>query len=250
MKKLLAIAVAVLLAVAVSAAPKLPDYDGPVNDRVGVLGRGDIERLTSKVLAYREQSGNEIGVLIVATMGGQSIEDFAHDVFKAWGIGGKGKDNGVLFAVSIEERKARIEVGYGLEGELTDLECGRLVSGKSPMARHFRRGDYAAGVDAVIDGIIQAIGGEYAPAGEEDDTSDNGLAALPVLLLILIVLIFVIRRARSHSRRFGGPFFGGFGGGFGGGSLGGWSSGGGGGGGGGFSFGGGSSGGGGASGGW
>ena len=223
------------------AGSPLPEYKGPINDLAGILNSQDVRQFESQVLAYREKSGHEIGVLIVPTLGDRALEDYAHDVFKAWGIGQKGKDDGVLFLIALQEKKARVEVGYGLEGELTDLESGRLVNKNSPMAAHFREGDFAGGVGAVIDGIEQAIGGEYDPPKAK--SGDKG--GIPPLALIIFIIAGIVmsflRRSRLTGRRFGGPFFGGFGGGLGGGSFGG---------GGGFSFGGGSSGGGGASGGW
>jgi uncharacterized protein len=238
--RLFLILIVLLAAAGLPAVAQLPQYEGPVTDLAGVLDRSDIQQLESKTLAYRDQTGSEIGVLIVSTIGNQSIEDYAHDVFKAWGIGKKGKDNGVLFLVAIQERKARVEVGYGLEGELTDLESGRLVNRSSPMAQQFRNGDYAAGVNAVLDGIVQAIGGEYDPPPPKNGNRDGISAFMPLGLIGLFLLISILRRRRFTGRGFGGPFIGGFGGG----SFGG------GGGGGGFSFGGGSSGGGGASGSW
>ena len=244
MRKFLPAIVVLLAAAGLLAGPKLPDYKGPINDLAGVLSRSEIQQLESKVLAYRAQTGTEIGVLIVPTLDGQSLEDYAHDVFKAWGVGQKESNKGVLFLVAIQEKKARVEVGYGLEGELTDLESGRLVNKNSPMAQYFRKGDYAGGVDAVIDGMIQAIGGEYNPP-EGDNEGGGGIPLFaPFGFILFFLLMSIFRRKKFSGRRFGGPFFGGFGGpfigGFGGGR----------GGGGGFSFGGGSSGGGGASGGW
>lgn len=241
MKTLLAAIIVVLAAAGVPVAAELPDYEGPINDRAGVLDRDDVQRLEAKALAYRDSTGNEIGVLIVPTLDDRSVEDYAHDIFAAWGIGKKDKDNGVLFLAAIEERKARIEVGYGLEAELTDLECGRLVNRDSPMAQHFRQGDYAGGVDAVLDGIAQAIGGEYQPPPPpENEDADRIPMLVPIGFFLVFLLFSILRRRGITGRKFGGPFFGGFGGGFGGGR----------GGGGGFTFGGGSSGGGGASGGW
>nr|MBN2278556.1 TPM domain-containing protein [candidate division Zixibacteria bacterium] len=241
MKKLLYI-IAVLLAFEFLAASELPDYRGPVNDRAGVLNRDQIEQLDAKILAYRKLTGNEIGVLIIPTIGNRSLEDYAHDVLRAWEIGKKDKDNGVLFLAAIQERKARIEVGYGLEGTLTDLECGRLVNRNSPMAQNFRNDDYAAGIGAVLDGIVEAIGGDYDPPEPKNGGEDILSLIFPFVFFVMFIIIAIFRRKGIISRTFGGPFSGGFGGGsFGGGSSGG---------GGGFSFGGGSSGGGGASGGW
>lgn len=239
------IAALTLAAAGLSAAAKLPTYTGPVNDMVGVLSADDIRKLETKVLRYRDSTESEIGVLIIPSLDGRSLEDYAHDVFKAWGIGQKGKDNGVLFLVAIREKKARVEVGYGLESRLTDIESGRLVNRNSPMAEHFRAGDYAGGIDAVLDGIVQAIGGDYNPPRKKS-TRSGGTPPLAIIGVIAFMLVMtIIRRGNGTHRRFGGPFSGGMfgGGGFGGGSFSG-------GGGGGFSFGGGSSGGGGASGGW
>lgn len=244
MKKIIFI-ILLMSAVGILAADQLPDYRGPVTDLAGVLKPNEIQQLETKVLSYRESTGSEIGVLIVPTLGSYSLEDYAHDVYKKWGIGQKGKDNGVLFLVAIAEKKARVEVGYGLEGELTDVESGRLVNRNSPMAEYFRGGDYAEGVSAVLDGIVQAIGGEYNPPQPKKKRGGSLPPWAPVGFVVFALIMAIIRKkSLSGGRRFGGPFiggFGGFGGGFGGGSSGG---------GGGFSFGGGSSGGGGASGGW
>lgn len=229
-----------LLAFGVFAAAPLPDYRGPINDLAGILSQQEEQQLEAKLLACRERSGAEIGVLIIPTLGDYSLEDYAHDVFKKWGIGQKSKDNGVLFLVAIQEHKARVEVGYGLEGQLTDLEAGRLVNRTSPMADEFRDGNYAAGIGAVLDGIVQAVGGDYNPPTSKKKGSKGLPPFLPLGVAVFFILLSSIRRRGITGRRFGGPFIGGFGG-FGGGSSGG---------GGGFSFGGGSSGGGGASGGW
>lgn len=242
--------VVALLCASTLAAVEIPKYQGPVTDLAGLLSSGERQTLESRLLDYRKQTGNEIGVLVMPNLDGAAIEDFGHDVFKQWGIGKADKDNGVLLIVALEERRSRVEVGYGLEGQLTDAECGRLVNRNSPMSQEFRQQAYADGIGAAIDGIIAGIGGEYKPAksSEKSDKKHSPVALLFPGLFMLFILINVIRRARRggswHSGSFGGPFGrGGFGGG-----MGGFS--GGGGGGGGFSFGGGSSGGGGASGGW
>ncbi len=241
MRKTFPVIIVLLVAAGLLASSQLPDYEGLVTDRANILSQSDIQQLESKASAYRAQTGSEIGVLIVPTIGDQSIEDYAHDLFKAWGIGQKDNDNGVLFLVAIQEREARVEVGYGLEGKLTDIESGRLVNRNSPMAQHFRKGDYVAGVNAVLDGIAQAIGGEYNPPPPKNGNHDGIPVLMPLGLFVLFLLTAILRRRRLTGRRFGGPFSSGFGGGsFSGGR----------GGGGGFSFGGGSSGGGGASGGW
>ena len=235
--------IALLLIAATTAyALEVPPYSSPVTDLGGVLNDQQRQQLEQKILDYRAQSTNEIGVLIVRSLEGDAIDNYAHDAYAKWGIGKKGKDNGVLFVMSVADRKARLEVGYGLEAELTDLESGRIVSRQSPMATAFRANDYYGGVNAVVDGIIQAIGGEYNPPQSKKDRGRSPASFIIVMIIGAAVLLM---------RIFGGGMMGGFRGPFGGGWVsGGLFSGGGGGGGGGFSFGGGSSGGGGASGGW
>ncbi|MEW6050521.1 MAG: TPM domain-containing protein [Candidatus Zixiibacteriota bacterium] len=233
-----------LLLPALALGVAIPAYKGPVTDLAGLLSAGDKQQLETKLLDYRTQSTNEIGVLIMPSLDGEPLEDFAHDVFKQWGIGKAAKDNGVLLIIALEERRARIEVGYGLEAELTDAESGRLVNRNSPMSQRFRQKEYAGGIDVAIDGIIMGIGGEYKPPALGDKSEDNDKQTPRVLALPGLLFLFFLVMALRKARRFGGWHTGSFGGGFGG------FSGGGSGGGGGFSFGGGSSGGGGASGGW
>lgn len=233
-------------AAGLAGAFDIPSYSGPVNDAAGVLSQSAREEITRKITDYKNASGNEVGVLIIKSLDGDDIGNVAHDVFKKWGIGKEKQDNGVLFLVAVEDRKARVEVGYGLEGDLTDIECGRLVSRRSPMADHFRKRDYDGGVAAVVDGIIVAIGGEYKPKGSDDEEKvKTGFPFILVFIVIMIILSAIRRRRSGLMGRGGGWWMGGMGGMGGLGGLGGGR-----GGGGGFSFGGGSSGGGGASGGW
>lgn len=251
MRRLFAV-LALLVSVLASGvyALDVPLYTAPATDLAELLSASELSDLNQRLLDYRAQSGNEIAILIIPTLADEALEDYSHKVFNQWGVGKGEKDNGVLFLMALEEKKTRIEVGYGLEGDLTDVESGRIVNRRSPMADRFRSQDWSGGINAVVDGIITAIGGEFA-----EPEGDGKKAPIPfgIVIFVLIVLMVIIGkivdsvRGVKSSGRGGwgsGGGFGGFGGlgGFGGGSSGG--------GGGGFSFGGGSSGGGGASGGW
>jgi len=245
-RKLLPAFILLLWSAGLLADPQIPETNGLINDRANLLGSGEVQRLEAKARSYRDKTGHEVAVLIVETLENRSIEDYAHDVFQAWGIGSKDKDNGVLFLIAMEERKARIEVGYGLEAALTDIECGRLVNKQSPMAQYFRKNDYALGVNAVLNGIAQAIGGEYNPPLPEDDTEGTWALSTIILMALLGTVVFRILN-RGKTGRWGTGGMGGIGGRSGGSGF---TFGGGSGFGGGGGFGGGSSGGGGASGGW
>lgn len=238
-----------------ATALEIPPYRSAVNDLGEILSSSEERRLESRIQRYRDSTGIEIGVLTVASLEGAAVEDFAHDVFKAWGIGEKTRDNGVLFLVAWEDHAARLEVGYGLEGALTDVESGRIVSRNSPMADEFRAGRVGEGCEAVLDGVEAAVAGDYDPPaarGKDKKSQSMLLAFVAVMMLVMFISAVQRRRARKLGLwgrgSWGGTGLGGLGGwgsmgGFGG-RSGGSSSGGG------FHFGGGSSGGGGASGGW
>ena len=178
-------------------------------------------------------------VWIDRTTGGVPVDDWANKAFAAWGVGRKGHDDGVAMFIFSDDRKMRIEVGYGLEGNVPDARAGRII--ENDMAPRIRAGDHDGAVQAGVDALIAAIGG--APEPKRPGGANN----VGVFGALFPVLFFVIMLSGRAAAPLGVAVpRGGRGGGWGGGGGGGW----GGGGGGGFSGGGGSSGGGGASGGW
>ncbi len=248
-------ALLVLLQAAAVFALEVPPYRSAVNDLADILSRSEESRLESRIQRYRDSTGIEVGVLTVPSLEGGSIEDFAHNVLKTWGVGDSARDNGVLFVVAWQDHAARLEVGYGLEGALTDVECGRIVSRQSPMAEQFRAGRVGEGFEEVLTGIQAAVAGDYDPPPARKSGKTSNVALLGFIVMMMLVM-FISAAQRRRARRlglwghgsWGGSGLGGLGGfgmlgGLGRGS-GGSSSGGG------FHFGGGSSGGGGASGGW
>ncbi|MBU2576041.1 TPM domain-containing protein [Patescibacteria group bacterium] len=137
---------------------------GFVNDFAGVLSDSSREELEALLVDYQKQTNNEISVVIINFLGDETIETFAVRLFEEWGIGQKGKDTGALFLISIADNKMRIETGYGLEGDLTDIESKRIVSDVVPP--YFRSEDWDEGVRAGVVGMISAIGGDYSPSPE------------------------------------------------------------------------------------
>ncbi|MCF8215492.1 MAG: TPM domain-containing protein [Chlorobium sp.] len=229
-----------LLRVSSAYALDVPQLSGRINDLAGMISPEVEAALDTRLALIEKQESTQIVILTVPSLEGDPVEDFSIKVAEAWKIGQKGVDNGLLFLVSRDDRKVRIEVGYGLEGRMTDLLAGRIVD--TDVVPLFRAGQFDAGFQKGVESIILAVQGEYkaAPAKEKRGTPSLGL-----LVLIILFIYFI-----SQISRGGGPFIhgGGPGGGYyGGGSFG---SGGGFGGGGGFSGGGGGFGGGGASGNW
>ncbi|HEX7215832.1 MAG TPA: TPM domain-containing protein [Methylomirabilota bacterium] len=231
-----------------------PPPDRRVNDYAGVLSAADRDRLEQKLIAGEAGSRNQIVVAIFRSLQGESLEDYSIRLAQAWRIGRKGLDNGVIFLVFLDDRKTRIEVGYGLEGNLTDAISSSIL--RDVVAPRFREGRIDDGIGAGLDAIERAIAGTYVrpPAADRGKrTGEIGARELLALAFVLFLLFAIVQsrmqtnalRRRGWtggSRGWGGPFIGG--GGFGGGGFGGGSSGGG------FSGGGGSFGGGGSSGSW
>jgi uncharacterized protein len=195
-------------------------------------------------------------VAIFRSLEGESLEDFSIRLAERWRIGQKGLDNGVILLVFLEDRKLRMEVGYGLEGRLPDGVAGGII--RDQIAPSFRERRYADGIDAGLTAIFKAIAGEYQAPPRRDDQATSPAVILGALVLVAIIAFMVVqasRRSRGRGRRgyTAGPGVWsptGFGAGYGAGRLGRSGGGGGGFGGGGFSGGGGGFGGGGASGDW
>jgi uncharacterized protein len=235
------------------AATKFPAFTAPVVDQAGVVPDATEQQVDAALNAYQASSGNQIAVAVVKTTGSQSLEDYSIDLARKWGVGQVGKDNGVLLLIAYDDHKVRIEVGSGLEGQLTDLQAGRIISDQ--IVPRMRAGDPGGAVVAATAEIRRALGDTTvgAPAPPPPTPSERpapgGFALLGFLLPVLFTLLaFGLVGGRRRRRGFFGfPIF--WGGGWG---AGGWGGGGfGGGGGGGFSGGGGGGfSGGGASGGW
>ena len=139
---LLALAIAASW-LAVATAADVPFLTGRVIDEAEILSPATRERLTATLKAHEQATGNQIAVLTVPTLGGESIEDYATRVFETWKLGQRGKDNGVLVVIVPQDRRMRIEVGYGLEGTLTDVAASRII--RSVMAPEFKSGAYDKG---------------------------------------------------------------------------------------------------------
>lgn len=243
------------------SAKDLPPRPSPqrlVNDLAGIMTPSQQDQLEQELVAFDRTTSTQITIVTVRSLNGFEPSEYATALGQTWGVGQKGKNNGVIVLVATEDRKMNISPGYGLEGALTDAMCGRII--RNEMAPEFKAGNYYLGLDKAAKAIIAATKGEYtndaSPAGD-------GAGFVPFLILFVIIVIIIVAAIRgggkgggggNYMSRRGGDFITGAilgsifsgGGSSGGGSWGGGSSGGGGFGG----FGGGSFGGGGASGSW
>jgi uncharacterized protein len=243
-----AVAVALFAAPAIAAAPSFPALTGRVVDDAGILSPDAQTRLAAMSAALEQKTGDQLVVATIKSLQGNDISSYGYQLGRYWKLGAKGKNNGILVTIAPTEHQVRIDVGYGLEGTLTDAQSALIIDNIVKPA--FRRGDYDGGTLAASASILRVFGVETS---DVDNTltqaaqphANDSTGGFPIILVVVVIWI-VFGRFLWPLLFLGGGRSGGWGGGFGGG---GWS-GGGGFGGGGFSGGGGSFGGGGASGGW
>jgi uncharacterized protein len=229
-------AVAVVMITATAAhALNVPPLTGRVVDLANVLSHAERTDLEARLAAYEQKTTQQFVVLTVPSLEGDPIEDFSIRVVEQWKLGKAKEDNGLLLVVVPKDRKMRIEVGYGLEGNITDALTSRII--RQILRPAFRQGAYGPGITTAIKALMQAGSGEVVDALPTQAAADDGGGMSPIIIVIIILLIL-------FGPRFFFPFFLGIA--WGGRGGGGWGSGGGGG----FSGGGGGFGGGGASGDW
>ena len=221
------------------AQPKVLQLEHWANDLTSTLSSSEINSLDFRLKTYQDSTSNQLVFLMMPTLDGYPLEYYSIDVAEKNKIGTKEHDNGVLFLVVKDDRKMRIEVGYGLEGALPDALSSSII--RNVVAPHFKRDEYYAGINDGINAMMSAIAGEYiADKNYNDDEKEN--KGVGIFVFIIFIIIMSLLRGKKGRRGF--IFFpGGFSGGSGSGGLGGGGFGG-------FSGGGGSFGGGGASGGW
>jgi uncharacterized protein len=245
--------IALVLAPHLAEAQTFPALTGRVVDAANILKPEERAALDAKLKAHEDKTSDQVVVATVPSLEGYEIEDYANRLFRQWKLGQAKTNNGALLLVAPKERKVRIEVGYGLEGALTDALSRVIIA--TAIAPQFQKGDYAAGIDAGIDGMLSILTGDAeewqrrADVRSDDKSVPISLLHFSIMIIVIVLIVRSMRRnigAQSHRTRSGrwittGSVLGS-----------GWSGGGGsfGGGGGGFSGGGGSSGGGGASGSW
>src|SRR5687767_3200422 len=177
-----------LAAIAQDAVP-VPKLATRVTDQTGTLSVEQRDALEAKLRAFEESKGSQVAVLLVPTLGGEAIEDFAGRVADSWQLGRKGVDDGVLFVIALQERRMRIHTGRGVQGTLTDALSKRIVA--EIVAPHFRAGDFPGGIAAGVDAILKAIEGEGLPAPSRKPTS-AGPGGIPDYANFLIVGFFLV----------------------------------------------------------
>jgi len=186
-----------------SFALDVPPLTGRVVDLAHVLPPNTVESLTARLKAHEETTSNQVTVLVLPSLEGEPLESYSHRVATTWKLGQKGTDNGVLLLVAMKERKIRIEVGYGLEGALTDARSAQIIRGE--IVPRFRAGDAPGGVAAGVDAILKTIEGTY----QASDKSAPGLDSDAVGQVVVAVIVgLIIGLGLMSVNRYLGPVAG------------------------------------------
>ncbi|HXX82857.1 MAG TPA: TPM domain-containing protein [Casimicrobiaceae bacterium] len=177
----------------------IPPLTSPVTDLTGTLSAAERQALDSKLRNWEARTTNQLVVLMVPTTVPESIEDYSIRVADAWKIGQKGKDNGAIFLIAKDDKRMRIEVGYGFEGVLTDVTSRRIIG--ETVAPYFKQGQFAAGIDAGVDRIMAIVdkGEPLAPVGKTDGRAQRGggfdFGTLLVILLVAVPVVGALLRS-------------------------------------------------------
>jgi len=226
-------------------AQDLPTQSNPpkiVNDFAGLINASQAQELERKLVAFNDTASSQISIVTITDLGVYEISDYAFKLAEKWGIGQKGKNNGILILVSKTQRKTFIATGYGVEEYLPDAICKRIV--ELTINPSFKQGNFYEGLSNGTDEVINRLSGKFDTKGDKKAKKDKGLSPIIIIIIIFIILLILMRNSggRGGGRTFGnsgiffmpligrGGGFGGFGGGggssggfggFGGGSFGG-----------------------------
>jgi uncharacterized protein len=174
-----------LLCMSASAVVGIPELSRRVTDLTSTLSAEQVTALENKLAAFEVKKGSQIAVLIVPTTQPKDIAEFGIEVADLWQIGRKGVDDGVILIVAKDERKLRLEVGYGLEGVIPDAIAKRIIA--ETITPYFKGGDYAGGIDAGVNQLMKLIEGEALPAAPAKPGKPNEGAFMFILFGGLIV---------------------------------------------------------------
>ena len=196
LRLLLLPAVLLFLAAPHSVALELPPLTGRVNDYADMISSRAESRLEELLKGLEETDSTQAVILTILSLEGEVLEEFSIKVAQAWGIGQKGKDNGVLLLVSKNDRSVRLEVGYGLEGRLTDLLAGRIID--NVILPEFKAGRFDEGFIAGTEAVVAAVRGEYTVPAAQEVRKTGTPGAVSWIPFIIIYMLVSLLGARSR----------------------------------------------------
>lgn len=200
MKRLWIILFVIFLLPFQARALGIPKLQGYVNDYANMISKSTRAQLEEELKSYEQSDSTQLVILTLPSLEGEPVEEYSIKVVEAWKLGQARKDNGILFLVSKNDRKMRIEVGRGLEGRLTDLMAGRIID--LVVKPRFKRGDFDGGFSAGVASLIDATRGEFKAEGKDSRKEAQPFQASWLFLLVVLILFFFFL---SAARRRGTP---------------------------------------------
>jgi len=184
----------------------VPPLRGRVNDLAGMLPSDRAQALDERLAAFERDTGHQIAVLTIPSLQGDALESFSIRVAEAWKVGQRGFDNGAILLVVRDDRKLRIEVGYGLEGVLPDAIANRIIN--EVIVPRFRENDYSGGIEAGVNTILQVTKGEPLPESARKSTKGTASRAPSLLTALTMTAILALFIGMTQRRLVGGAFGG------------------------------------------
>ncbi|NMC63192.1 MAG: YgcG family protein [SAR324 cluster bacterium] len=176
-----------------NAQIEVPKLEARVNDLTGTLTSQQKAQLENQLAEFEQKKGSQIGVLIIPSTEGEAIEAFGIRVAEAWKLGRKRIDDGAILIIAKNDRRLRIEVGYGLEGVLNDATCKRIIS--EIITPHFKSGDYFQGILSGISTMIRLIDGEALPEVQATTHRSSGIEALIVPSIFIVLILSTVLKS-------------------------------------------------------
>ncbi len=168
-----------------------------VNDNAKLLAKYDADVLEKKLIALDDSTSNQIVVLTIPSLNGEIIEEVAVKTFREWGIGSK-KNNGILLIIAAEDRKVRIEVGYGLEGAIPDVVANDIINNYLKPA--FKEKNYVAGINNAVDNLSKAAVGEYKIKRNKKGNNDEVGGGILLFISIVIIIVIIVSKGRGGGK--------------------------------------------------
>jgi len=174
-----------------------------VTDYTNTLSPNSVQLLENKLVAFDDTSSTQIAIALIKSVGDYDIDQYAAALGRKWGIGQKGKNNGLLILAAMDQHKVTIQVGYGLEGAVPDVITHVII--QNDITPRFKQGDYYGGLDAAVDDIIKYSRGEFkAGKKPQHDNGGSGGSIIFVIIIIIFILIFIFRNRGGGGQIIGG----------------------------------------------
>lgn len=185
-----------LMLLPITAAAEVPTLTARINDYAGFLQPETRSRLEQQLAELEQQDGTQLALLTITSLKGMTIEEYSLQAAEKWGLGQKGLDNGALLVIARDDRKMRIEVGYGLEDRLTDLLCGRII--RSVLVPEFKKENYEQGISAGLETMISVVQGKYSASTTDSPNSVEDLAGFAIFMIAVMLSLGNLFRKRKR----------------------------------------------------